>query len=402
MTNSLNRPPSRRPNLAFRAATRTTWHSLLLLALTALFSSTAHAEILDVWLGTTTPRNGESKGIYHTTLDTDSGKLGPVTLAAEMSSPGFLALHPTAPRLCATGSLNGKSVAAVFAVEGSGRGAKLRLLDSANIPDGGAAHIATDRTGSVVLTAQYGAGSTGLFDLSDDFSKIKHLQSVKHEGGSGVVEGRQTKPHAHWAGVSPDNRFAFVPDLGMDKVVIYRLDLEGTPRLTAHGFGQVPPGGGPRHMKFHPQGRFIYVLNELALSVTVFSYDAKAGAMHAVQTIETVPEQAKAKETFVTASEIRVHPTGKFVYAANRGHDTITAFRVGDDGKLTLVEREPVRGSWPRNFNVDPTGKWLLAAGRDSNTLAVFSIDPSTGELTYTRTMADVPTPICVEIGRTP
>jgi 6-phosphogluconolactonase len=186
----------------------------------------------------------------------------------------------------------------------------------------------------------------------------------------------------------------------MDKVVIYRLDAENA-ELTEHGFGIVPPGGGPRHMKFHPNGETIYVLNELTLSVTVFAYDADKGEMVALQTIPTVPEEEKAKEVFVSASEIRVHPSGKFVYAANRGHDTITAFRTEPSGgRLALIEIEPIRGGWPRNFNLDPTGKWLLAAGRDSNTLAVFSIDQETGELTYTRTMVSVPTPICVLFGK--
>ena len=177
----------------------------------------------------------------------------------------------------------------------------------------------------------------------------------------------------------------------MDKVVIYQLDPAKVD-LAPHGFGQNPPGGGPRHMKFHTSGKFIYVLNELALSVTVFAYDAEKGTMTPIQTIPTVSEEQKAKEAFVSASEIRVHPSGKFVYAANRGHDTITAFRVDQaTGKLILIEIEPIRGGWPRNFNLDPTGKWLLAAGRDSNTIAVFAIDPDSGELTYTRTMVMVP-----------
>ena len=154
-------------------------------------------------------------------------------------------------------------------------------------------------------------------------------------------------------------------------------------------------------MKFHPSGKFIYVLNELELSVTAFAYDAENGSMVAMQTIPTISAEQKAKETFASGSEIRVHPSGKFVYAANRGHDTITAFRVDKNhGRLTFVECEPVRGSWPRNFNVDSTGRWLVAAGRDSHTLAVFRIDVATGELTYTRHMQSVPTPICVLFGR--
>jgi 6-phosphogluconolactonase len=273
------------------------------------------------------------------------------------------------------------------------------MLSFQPIGDGGAAHLATDRTGKALLSAQYGGGSTAIYPLADDGSIRAQTKLIKHEGGSGIVPRRQDKPHAHWVGTSPDNKFVFVPDLGMDKVVIYRLDADRAD-LAPHGYGQLPPGGGPRHMKFHTSGNFIYVLNELALSVTAFAYDSKRGSMTAFQTIPTVPEQEKAKEMFVSASEIRVHPSGSYVYAANRGHDTITAFSIDQDsGKLTLIEREPIRGSWPRNFNIDPTGKWLLAAGRDSNTIAVFDIDAETGELTYTRTMVMVPTPICIVIG---
>jgi len=153
-------------------------------------------------------------------------------------------------------------------------------------------------------------------------------------------------------------------------------------------------------MKFHTGGRFIYVLNELDLSVTAFAYDVAQARMTPFQTIPTVPVREKAKETFVSASEIRVHPTGRFLYAANRGHDTITAFAIdAQSGRLRFIEREPIRGSWPRNFNIDPTGKWLLAAGRDSNTLAVFAINTENGQLTYTRNMVMVPTPICVLFG---
>lgn len=368
----------------------------LTIALTAtLFATTCTAAELDVWIGTTTPKNGLSKGIYHARFDIEKGRLTQPELAAEMSNPGFLALHPNGEVLYATGTVDGEPSLVAYRIDGQ----KLSLMNSQPIGDGGAAHLSTDRTGKVLMSAQYGGGSTAIYPLKEEGSIGAQAKLVKHQGGSGVVPGRQTKPHAHWVGTSPDNRFAFVPDLGMDKVVIYKLDVDNAD-LTPHGFGQNPPGGGPRHMKFHTSGKFIYVLNELELSVTVFAYDAEQGTMTPIQTIPTVSEEAKAKEAFVSASEIRVHPSGKFVYAANRGHDTITAFRADQaTGKLSLIEVEPIRGGWPRNFNIDPTGKWLLAAGRDSNTLAVFSIDPETGELTYTRTMVMVPTPICVLFG---
>lgn len=364
----------------------------------ALGSSLAAAEI-DVWIGTTTPRDGLSKGIYHARFDSEKGKLTQPELAAEISNPGFLALHPNGQILYSTGTIDEEPSVVAFRISRQNGQSTLSLLNSQPINDGGAAHLATDRSGKVLMSAQYGGGSTAIYPLKSDGSIGPQSKLIKHEGGSGVVPGRQDKPHAHWVGTSPDNRFVFVPDLGMDKVVIYQLD-PAKADLAPHGFGQNPPGGGPRHMKFHTSGKFIYVLNELALSVTVFAYDAEKGMMTPIQTIPTVSEEQKAKEAFVSASEIRVHPSGKFVYAANRGHDTITAFRVDQTtGKLTLIEIEPIRGGWPRNFNVDPTGKWLLAAGRDSNTIAVFAIDPDSGELTYTRTMVMVPTPICVLFG---
>ncbi len=152
-------------------------------------------------------------------------------------------------------------------------------------------------------------------------------------------------------------------------------------------------------MKFHTSGKWIYVLNELDLSVSVFDYDSSAGAMRLKQTIPTVPEEELAKEQFSSCSEIHVHPSGEFVYAANRGHDTITVFAVGDDGRLTELQNEHIRGATPRNFNLDPSGKWLLAAGQDSHTLAVFSVEPKSGRITYNRSIISTPSPICVLFG---
>lgn len=235
-----------------------------------------------------------------------------------------------------------------------------------------------------------------MFALNEDGSIRARTQLIKHEGGAGVVPGRQDKSHAHWVGFSLDNRFAFVPDLGLDKVVVYEVDVAAS-SLKPHGFGEVPPGGGPRHMKFHTTGKWIYVLNEIDLSVTVFDYDANAGTMTAKQTIPTVPKDELAKLLSKSASEIRVHPSGRFVYSANRGHDTITAFRVDEqNGTLSVIEREFVRGATPRNFNLDPSGRWLLAAGQDSHTLASFQVNQETGELTYTGSNVTAPSAICV------
>lgn len=362
------------------------------------------AGTVDVWFGTTTPKQGESRGIYHSSLDTETGKLTRPQLAAECNEPGFLALHPDGKTLYATGrpdSASGpRDAVSAFRVKGEAGRKQLEFIAAVGTGDGGAAHVATDHAGKVLLSAQYGGGSTSLYELAKDGS-IARLAEVKEHAelmpqvGSGVVEGRQNESHAHWAGTSPDDRFVFVPDLGMDRVVIWKLDAD-KPSLTHHGFGVCPPGSGPRHMKFSPDGSKIYVLNELALTITVFEFNAENGVMTPVQTIPTLSEEVKAKETFNSASEICVHASGKFIYAANRGHDSISVFRVNDAGQLTAVEVEAIHGGWPRNFNIDPTGRWLIAAGQDSNTATVFSIDAESGELTFIRETQPVPTPICV------
>jgi 6-phosphogluconolactonase len=350
--------------------------------------------VLDVWIGTS--RAKPSKGIYHCTLNTKTGRLTQPELAAEVGGPGFLAMHPKHTHLYAVCSVEGKPSVAAYAIVKSNRKSSLKFVNSIEIGDGGAAHVAVDPTGKTLLTAQYGGGSIAVFSLNPDGSLRDKTQLVDHEGGSDVVPGRQTKSHAHWVGFSPDNKFAFVPDLGLDKVVIYKIDT-ATSRISQHGFGVVPPGGGPRHMKFHTSGKWIYVLNELDLSVTVFDYNAKLGTMKPKQTILTVPKSLLAKEKFKSSSEIRVHPSGRFVYSANRGHDTITAFRVNEKtGELTVIEREHVRGATPRNFNLDPSGHWLLAAGQNSHTLASFEVDQETGELTYNRSNVFAPSAICV------
>ena len=356
------------------------------------FNKLVVAEQIDVWFGTATSEKGASRGIYHSTFDTDKGILAEPTLAAEVNSPGFLTMHPNGKMLYAVA---GPEVVA-YQIKRVNDQSTLVKVSSVSVGDGNATHLAVDRSGKFLLTAQYSGGSTALFDLADDGSIKSRRQLHKHSGGSGVVVEIQDKPHAHWVGTSPDNKFVFVPDLGMDKVVIWNFDAADA-TLTPHGFGICPPGSGPRHMKFNPDGTHIYVLNEFALSITTFAFDQAAGTMTPIQTVETLSETTKSKEIFNSASEIRVHPTGKFVYAANRGHDSISVFRVDEiTNKLTMVQVEPIRGSWPRNFNLDPTGRWLIAAGKNSNTAAVFSIHPKSGELTFTNQSVMVPSPICV------
>lgn len=365
-------------------------------SLMTMQSSAAPAAHRDVWIGTDS--HPASKGIYHATMNMETGKLTDSRLAASIDAPGFLALHPSKPVLYAVGAVNGTDLVAAYALVAVDGIASLQLINS--LPTGdGAAHLAVDPSGTLLLTAQYGGSSVAAFSLDADGSLKARTALVKHAGGAKAVAGRQDAPHPHWVGFSPDKRFAFVPDLGLDQVVIYKMDLAGG-KLGRHGAGVLPPGAGPRHMKFHPNGKWIYVINELDLSVSVFDYDAAAGTMAIRETVATVPKAELEKEQTSSASEIQVHPSGRFVYAANRGHDSITSFAVHPaTGSLTVIGRTHVRGATPRNFNLDPSGKWLLAAGKDSHSLAAFAVNDATGELTYNRSAISTPAPICIVFG---
>ncbi len=348
------------------------------------------AEPVPVYFGTGGPG---AKGIYRATFDAAKGKLTAAELVAEVGSPGFLALHPAGDKLYAVANFTGGPGAIGYKIGAKG---ELTVINSSPIGDGGGAHIAVHPSGKFLLTAQYGGGSTALFPLDTD-GRLGAAQLVKHTGGSGVVKPVQEKPHAHWAGFSPDGRFALVPDLGLDGIVIYRIDL-AKPAIERHGFAASVPGGGPRHMRFSPDGKFIYLLNELSLSVTTFAWDAAAGTAQKLADVTTLSAEVKAREAMNAAAEILVHASGRFVYASNRGNDTVTVYRADlATSALNVIQVQPVRGAFPRNINLSPDGGWLLAAGADSNTVAVHKVNPTTGELTYqTKGVINVPAPICI------
>lgn len=358
--------------------------SLLVVIAIMSLVSIASADEIDVWIGA-------GDGVYHLTLDTEKGALSSPSMAFPMKGAGFLAMHPDQSVLYATDRAEQGAVTA-FTISPEKR---LKRINTMATGDGGPACVGIDKTGTVLMSAQYGGGSATTYLLKPDGSLDARVQVVEHGAGSGVVKNRQKTAHPHWVGTSPDNRFLLVPDLGLDRVVVYSLDSK-TGKLTPHTKIAVPPGSGPRHMKFHTSVQFIYVLNELTLTISVFSYDSEKGEFKEIQLIETLPAELKDQH-LNSAAEIRVHPSGQFVYASNRGHDTIACFRVDPEtGMLSFIDREPIRGSIPRNFNLDPSGRWLIAAGQASNTLALFAVDPETGKLTFHRQVVNVPAPICV------
>jgi 6-phosphogluconolactonase len=345
---------------------------------------------LDVFFGT---GGRGAEGIYHATFNPENGRFSTAKLAAEIGSPGFLAHHPDGKKIYAVARWDKQAGAVGYQVLPNG---ELKEFTRMACPDGGGAHVAVHPSGKFLLTAQYGGGSVALFPL-DGEGKLGQPTVTEHQGGSKVVEGRQKSPHPHWCGFSPDGKYALVPDLGIDQIVIYKVDLK-KPAITRHGVGQSVPGGGPRHMRFSIDGKFIYLLNELTLSVTTFAWDAKKGTAKALSTTPALSEESKMVETFNSSAEILVHPNGRIVYSSNRGHDSVSVYQANPKtGKLKVVQVQPIRGAFPRNVNLTPDATWLLAAGADSNTVAAHQVDPKTGKLLYLRgSIVNVPSPICI------
>jgi 6-phosphogluconolactonase len=218
---------------------------------------------------------------------------------------------------------------------------------------------------------------------------------VQHVGSS-VNPERQKEPHAHSINLSPDNRFAIAADLGLDRLLVYRFDAaKGTLAANTPAFAKVNPGSGPRHLAFHPSGRFAYVISEMQSTVSAFAYDTAGGVLRELQTTSTLPKDFSGEND---TAEVQVHLSGKFLYGSNRGHDSIAVFAIdAAQGTLTSIERVPTQGKMPRNFGIDPTGSYLWAANQGSDNLVVFRIDPQTGRLTPTGQVLEVASPVCVK-----
>jgi 6-phosphogluconolactonase len=353
------------------------------------------AERMWVFLGTYT--SGKSEGIYRATLDLKTGALGDAELAAKVDNPSFLALHPSGKFLYAAGELSnfeGKPGGAVSAFALDGRTGELELLNQQSSRGAGPCHLVVDRAGKNVLVANYGGGSVAVLPIDAD-GRLRPASSFVQHKGSSVNPKRQEAPHAHSINLDPSGAFAAVADLGLDKVLIYRFDSSAG-SLTANDppHATVAPGAGPRHFAFHPSGRFAYVINEMNSTVTAFNYDAKKGTLSEIDTKSTVPGPQPGNST----AEVQVHPSGKFLYGSNRGHNSLAIFRIdAQNGGLTPVGHQSTGGRTPRNFGIDPTGRFILAANQGSDSIVVFRLDQNTGELKETGQSIKVPTPVCVK-----
>jgi len=352
-----------------------------------------------VYFGTNTNAKNGSKGIYVARFNSSSGDLAKPELAVEAGNPGFLSILPSKKYLYAIGDVttpDGKKGGGISSFSIEANTGKLTLLNQQSAIGSGPCHVNVDATGKMAVLANYGSGSVASYAIGAEGKVSEAASFIQHEGSS-LDPKRQKGPHAHSVNFSPDNRFVFACDLGLDKVLIYKVD-PATGKMTPNepAFAKTPAGGGPRHLAFHPSGKFVFVNNEMAMTETVFAYDTANGAMTEVQTVSTLPEADRGKPGFSTA-ETLAHPNGKNVYVSNRTHDTIAVFNCDPaTGKLTLIQNVPVEGQIPRNICLDPTGKWLIAAHQNSGTAALFNVEAESGKLSFTGTKIEVPGSICV------
>jgi 6-phosphogluconolactonase len=351
-----------------------------------------------VYIGTYT--GAKSKGIYVSRLNIASGALSAPQLAAETPNPSFVAVRPQGDFLYAVNEVNtfeGKPVGSVSAFAIDTASGMLKALNQASSGGPGPAHLSLDQTGRTVFVANYGGGSIELLTLNADGSLGGPTSFLKHSGSS-VNPDRQGEPHAHQFIVDPSNQFAYVPDLGIDKVVIYRFDAsKRTLSGLAAGAAMLKPGSGPRHMAFSASGRFAYVINELNCTITAFQREASDGGLTEMQTVSSLPPGVPQEKGFSTA-EIAVAPSGAFLYGSNRGHDSISVFAVDTaTGKLSYVANSPTLGKTPRGFAIDPGGGYLIAGNQNSDTVVVFKIDRATGKLTAAGSPVSVGAPVDVK-----
>ena len=348
-----------------------------------------------VYIGTYA--QGEEKGIYLLEFDAETGELASKGRACEAESPSFLAMHSSQPILYATCE-RGQPEGIVSAYRMDAKSGLLRLINQQSSKGAAPCHLAVAPSGKHVAVANYMSGTVALFPVLDDGGLGEASAVVQHEGCS-VNPRRQAGPHAHSVNFDAAGHHLYAADLGIDKMITYRYDpAHGTLTPSEPPFVSLAPGAGPRHLAFHPAGQFAYVLNELDSTLTAFTKDPATGGLDLIGSFSTLPAGYDGQST---TAEIRVHPSGRFLYASNRGHDSIAVFSIDpSSGSLTPLGHTPTGGKTPRNFNLHPTGRYLLVANQESNNVVVLRIDPEGGLLEPTGHSESVPAPVCVVLSR--
>jgi 6-phosphogluconolactonase len=361
-----------------------TWRIALLIALVL----PARGGEERFYLGTFTHAPGGSQGIYVGTLDPDTGKLGPLRLAAKETDPNFLALSPDHRFIFAALDEAVES----FAVQSTG---KLRALNQQRSGGGDTCHVSIDPQGKEVFVASYGSGTVAAFPVGPD-GKIGPRADLEVFTGSGPNKLRQANPHAHSIYADPENHFVYACDLGTDTIWIYRLGVKGDLTPANPPFAKVPSGSGPRHLLF--DGPFVYAVNEMGVTTCVFQRDLTTGGLRWLETVDNIPSGAHPG---TGSAEIALHPSGEWLYVSTRVQDVMTVFRVNRDAAapkrhLTFVQNIPSPAMFPRSFGLDPSGHWMIVAGQNDNRISVMKIDSSSGKLSPTNEFASVGSPVCV------
>lgn len=350
-----------------------------------------------VYVGTYTNK-GASEGIYLYKLNLTSGALTKVS-SIKSIDPAFLALDRKRKFLYAAneiGEFQGKKSGSISAFSINQKTGELTFLNQQPTNSPGPCSVTVDKTGRCVLAANYSGGSVSVLTVNADGTLNPVSDLVQHQGFS-INPNRQKEPHAHTIIIDDANRFAFCADLGIDKIMIYKLDAKNG-KLTPHSspFTSVKPGAGPRHFKIHPNNKFAYVINELNETVIAFAFDKTQGTLKEIQTVPTLPADFTGTSY---CADIHIHPSGKFLYGSNRGHDSIVVFAIDEaTGKLTFVEHQATQGKWPRNFAIDPTGQILLVANQNTDNVFTFRIDQKNGKLSPTGQVAEIPMPVCLKV----
>lgn len=367
----------------------------------ALAPLSGHAADMLVYFGT--HRTGPNVGFSLARFDSETGALTRPEFLEEADAPAFFVIQRDGKQLYSCNSIDryrDQPQGSVSAYAIQPRTGRLTLLNREPTGGAGPCYVSLDRTGRFALVANYNGGSVCVYGLQPDGRLGRRTAFVQHTG-HGVHPQRQTSPHPHSVLLEPGNRFALVPDLGLDRILVYRFDANSG-ALTPNDPPSAPvaPGSGPRHLAFHPNRKWAYVVNELTNSITAFSWNADRGSLEEFQTVSTLPADFKGSNT---AAEIAVHFNGLFLYASNRGHDSIAVFGIDPKtGRLRSVEHVSTRGKMPRNFALDPSGKWLLVANHDSDNAVLFRVDGKTGKLTQTGGPLAAPNPFCVRFLRIP
>jgi len=342
------------------------------------------------------PPGGASRGIYVFRFDRDSGRLTALGLAAETRNPTYVTFSPSGRFLYAANEIyqfQGKPSGAVSAYAVDPESGRLTFLNQVSAGGAGTCYVRSDHAGRNLLAANFGGGSVAVLPI-DAAGGLRPASAFIQDAGSGP-NPRQAGPHAHSFNISPDDRYAFEAEFGTDRLMVYGFDAAaGTLRPADPPFVSLAPGSAPRHFTFRPDGRTAYCLGEIDSTIAVLGYDAARGRFRPLQTVSTLPAGFQGKNT---AAEVLADPSGRFLYASNRGLNTIAVFAIGADGRLQAVAQVPSGGRTPRGFCLDPEGRWLLAANQDTNNVAVFSLDPATGIPAPTGQSLEVRSAVCVQ-----